>query len=102
MLSTMNNNEGGSSLAKRRMPFIRATFDMTNSGTYEDAVGWNLLGTGIEVRNVSKFCDQALPHFFRHSNLASFMRQLNLYDFKKGLNKVVRWESQPPQFETSA
>jgi len=73
-------DEGG---GEKRLPFIRATFSMANSTQHADAVGWTPNGLGIEVRNVSKFCEHVLPHFFKHNNLSSFVRQLNMYGFEK-------------------
>jgi len=67
----------------KRLPFIRATYAMTNSLAHKEGVGWTEDGKGIEVRNVSYFCEHVLPHFFKHGNLSSFVRQLNMYGFEK-------------------
>ncbi len=44
---------------------------------------WSPEGDAFIIVDFSNFCDQILPKYFKHSNFASFVRQLNMYDFHK-------------------
>ena len=48
----------------------------------DDVVAWNEDGTSFYIKDADKFVTH-LPKFFRHSNMKSFVRQLNLYGFHK-------------------
>jgi len=40
-------------------------------------------GTAFVVKKVNDFSEVILPKHFKHRNFASFVRQLNMYDFHK-------------------
>ncbi|KAM3133847.1 hypothetical protein pb186bvf_014110 [Paramecium bursaria] len=46
-------------------------------------VSWTAQGTAFIVYNQSQLAKQVLQNYFKHSNYSSFVRQLNLYNFKK-------------------
>ena len=48
----------------------------------DDVVAWSEDGTSFYIKDADKFVTH-LPKFFRHSNMKSFVRQLNLYGFHK-------------------
>jgi hypothetical protein len=63
--------------------FLQKTFDMLNDSSLSSTVSWTEDGTEFVIYNTSEFSEKILPLFFKHSNFASFIRQLNMYDFHK-------------------
>jgi len=63
--------------------FIRKTYKILEDDKYSDIISWNPEGTAIIIRNPTEFAQTTLPIYFKHNNLNSFIRQLNMYDFHK-------------------
>ena len=51
-----------------------------------DVACWFDGGTAFVVKDTAKFASDHLPQYFRHSNFQSFVRQLNIYGFRKDSN----------------
>jgi len=63
--------------------FIKKTYDMLDDQKFPDIVDWNEEGTALIIKKPTEFGQKVLPTYFKHSNLTSFVRQLNMYDFHK-------------------
>lgn len=66
--------------------FLTKTYEMMMEPRHRDLVDWNREGTVIVIKNVHGFSEKVLPQYFKHSNYASFVRQLNMYGFTRALN----------------
>ena len=75
--STASSNQSGSN------DFVKKLFQMLQEDTYKDVVRWTSSGDSFVVINTTEFTKEILPRHFKHSNFASFVRQLNKYDFHK-------------------
>ena len=78
--------------------FLQKVFDMLNEDSLNEIVSWNEDGKSFVIKNVNEFSEQVLPMYFKHSNLASFVRQLNMYDFHKCRNSGQKHVFQHPLF----
>jgi len=63
--------------------FIRKTYKILEDDKYSDIISWNNEGTAVVIKNPTDFAQTILPTYFKHNNLNSFIRQLNMYDFHK-------------------
>ncbi|KAH0209884.1 response regulator, partial [Aureobasidium melanogenum] len=78
----MDNNQGGGS-GNTSSDFVRKLYKMLESPQDESVVRWGNEGDSFVVLENEKFTKHILPKHFKHSNFASFVRQLNKYDFHK-------------------
>lgn len=63
--------------------FVRKLYGILERCEYPDIVRWTETGESFVVLDTGKFTTRILPNHFKHSNFASFVRQLNKYDFHK-------------------
>ncbi|KIM71999.1 hypothetical protein PILCRDRAFT_82281 [Piloderma croceum F 1598] len=66
---------------------------MLEDPSFSHTVSWAPGGDSFVVKDMNEFTKSILPRMFKHSNFASFVRQLNKYDFHK-----VRSPPPPPSF----
>merc|ERR1712130_19803 len=64
-------------------PFVRKTFQLVSDPVTDNVVSWSGAGNSFTIWNTHAFQAQVLPHYFKHNNVCSFIRQLNTYGFHK-------------------
>jgi osomolarity two-component system response regulator SKN7 len=87
--------------------FVKKLFKMLEDDSYNDIVSWGINGDSFVVKEIDAFTKTILPRHFKHSNFASFVRQLNKYDFHKIRNSddsnspygEQAWEFHHPKFQ---
>ena len=52
----------------------------------DNLICWTDDGNSFTIKNQGEFTKTLLPYYYKHSNMASFVRQLNMYDFHKVMN----------------
>ena len=67
-------------------PFISKLYEIISTAAPADCIKWGPLGDTIVVTDQSKFAREVLPRFFKHDNIRSFIRQLNIYGFQRCRN----------------
>lgn len=68
---------------KKRHLFVNKVWSMLNDESNENLIKWAEDGKSFVVVNREEFVHQVLPKYFKHSNFASFVRQLNMYGWHK-------------------
>ncbi|KAH9450744.1 hypothetical protein Pst134EB_018264 [Puccinia striiformis f. sp. tritici] len=63
--------------------FVKKLYKMLSEPESESVVGWGDQRTTLVIKDQILFQRDVLPKHFKHSNFASFVRQLNKYDFRK-------------------
>ncbi|KAH7343718.1 HSF-type DNA-binding-domain-containing protein [Rhizoctonia solani] len=63
--------------------FVKKLYKMLEDPQFAHVVTWGPQGDCFVVKDVTEFTKSILPRMFKHSNFASFVRQLNKYDFHK-------------------
>ncbi|CAG8670474.1 13545_t:CDS:2, partial [Ambispora leptoticha] len=85
--------------------FVKKLYRMLEDKSYSNIVSWGISGDTFVVHDTTEFAKSILPRHFKHNNFASFVRQLNKYDFHKiktnddGSRREQAWEFQHPKFQ---
>ncbi|XP_038984588.1 heat stress transcription factor A-1-like isoform X2 [Phoenix dactylifera] len=74
---------GGSSLVPVVPPFLSKCYEMVEDPQTNGTVSWSETNNSFVIWDPATFCRDLLPKYFKHSNLSSFVRQLNTYGFRK-------------------
>ncbi|KAI1871570.1 uncharacterized protein JN550_004564 [Neoarthrinium moseri] len=91
--------------------FVRKLYKMLEDPSYSEVVRWGDSGDSFVVLENERFTKTILPKHFKHSNFASFVRQLNKYDFHKvrqneengqSIYGQQAWEFKHPEFNRDA
>jgi len=82
-------------------PFLIKLFEIVSSPASDNLVCWSDHGESFRIVDRTKFAQDVLPLYFKHDNLRSFIRQLNIYGFQRVPNASGRdrtMEFQHPMF----
>ncbi|KAJ1646521.1 Heat shock transcription factor [Dispira simplex] len=63
--------------------FLIKLYKMVDDPQTDELICWSEKGDSFYVNKQEEFSKAVLPHFFKHNNFASFVRQLNMYGFHK-------------------
>ncbi|KAH9821079.1 HSF-type DNA-binding-domain-containing protein [Melampsora americana] len=63
--------------------FVKKLYQMLEDSNSTNIVSWSTSKDSLIVKDQNLFQTKILPQHFKHSNFASFVRQLNKYEFKK-------------------
>ena len=60
-------------------PFIQLLWKIMKDESNREHIDWSVDGLKIKIYNPHVFSQTVIPKFFKHKNIPSFVRQLNLY-----------------------
>lgn len=63
--------------------FLKKTYDILSNKSLSSIITWTEDGKSFLITDIYSFTNNVLPSYFKHSNLSSFIRQLNMYGFHK-------------------
>nr|QMU23586.1 heat shock factor 1 [Sinonovacula constricta] len=69
--------------------FLTKIWTLVEDPNTDDLIAWDPSGLSFHIYDQIRFSKEILPMYFKHNNIASFIRQLNMYGFRK----VVHVES---------
>ena len=70
-------------LASNVPAFLAKLWKMVDDPDTNHLISWGHNGNSFVINNQTEFSQSLLPYYYKHSNLASFVRQLNMYGFHK-------------------
>ncbi|XP_051729685.1 heat shock factor protein 1 isoform X2 [Ctenopharyngodon idella] len=75
---------GGVIVSGNNVPaFLTKLWTLVEDPDTDPLICWSPNGTSFHVFDQGRFSKEVLPKYFKHNNMASFVRQLNMYGFRK-------------------
>nr|XP_020460044.1 heat shock factor protein 4 [Monopterus albus] len=66
--------------------FLTKLWTLVEDPDTNHLICWSATGASFHVFDQGRFAKEVLPKYFKHNNMASFVRQLNMYGFRKVVN----------------
>ncbi|XP_049879071.1 heat shock factor protein isoform X7 [Pectinophora gossypiella] len=63
--------------------FLGKLWKLVNDSETNNLISWSPGGKTFVIKNQADFARELLPLYYKHNNMASFIRQLNMYGFHK-------------------
>ena len=63
--------------------FLLKLYEILKTKSYYQYINWSEDGKSIVIKDITGLTKKVLPKFYKHHNFASFVRQLNMYNFHK-------------------
>ncbi|KYO38350.1 heat shock factor protein 3 isoform X2 [Alligator mississippiensis] len=63
--------------------FLAKLWALVEDPGSDDVICWSQNGQNFCILDEQRFAKELLPKYFKHNNLSSFIRQLNMYGFRK-------------------
>nr|BAK26394.1 heat shock factor-c [Bombyx mori] len=63
--------------------FLGKLWKLVNDSETNQLISWSPGGKTFVIKNQADFARELLPLYYKHNNMASFIRQLNMYGFHK-------------------
>lgn len=82
-----NQTENSSSNIRRVNKFLRVLLEILSNKSYSSIITWSDNGKSFTIIDIYKFTDTILSEHFKYTQLSNFIRQLNIYNFKKKRNQ---------------
>ncbi|KAI8868604.1 hypothetical protein GQ42DRAFT_125019, partial [Ramicandelaber brevisporus] len=70
-------------MSRANSSFVPKLYEIVKDPQLDHLISWNAGGDAIIVHDPEALSRQVLPIYFKHSNWNSFVRQLNMYGWKK-------------------
>ncbi len=84
MMPTLSSQPTGGSHQAGGVPaFLAKLWKMVDDPSTDDMISWSPDGNSFIIHAQAAFTQTLLPNYYKHSNMSSFVRQLNMYDFHK-------------------
>ncbi|CAK7326832.1 unnamed protein product [Dovyalis caffra] len=64
-------------------PFLKKCYEMVDDESTNSIISWSQTNDSFVIWDMTGFSVHLLPKYFKHSNSSSFVRQLNIYGFRK-------------------
>lgn len=82
--SANSGNHGGILKRQQTPAFLEKLFDiLEDENDFHHLISWQPDGNSFIIKKVNEFSEIVLPKYFKHSNIQSYIRQLNMYGFSK-------------------
>nr|AHL30200.1 HSF1 [Urechis unicinctus] len=66
--------------------FLTKLWTLVDDASTDEFIAWDSSGESFHVIDQTRFAKEILPLYFKHNNITSFIRQLNMYGFRKVVN----------------